>query len=434
MKDIKNKNIDNIFKHGLEDPVDEIGYREHDWDAFEQMLDKGKKPAKIVYWLPVISSVAAVLLLALGWWLFKPQVTDQQKPEQQLTAAHPHAAQPTIAQQPATTNPAEKNNTTQPAIQPTITYKPKRVQPENTQPQYVAGNNTAVKKQTITGKPPVDVSENNAFKQDLANNQIGSKPIDDSRAYPTLAGANQVGIAPAKIETAPVLVAVDLPQVPVYSATDADAPGKVSAKKSGPSLRPQFALSVIAASELNGMNTLQQSNTGGTFGMLFSVGIKKLTISTGATYSIKPYAVGFDSYHTAYKFKTQPETITADCRLLDIPINIDYQVYNKRRNKISIGTGISSYLMMHESYDYDYADPAAIGPDYYNVKSPGKYMFSILNLQATYQRQINSKFGLSVQPYLKLPLANIGYSQIKLQTVGVAVGVNWNINSLSKPK
>jgi hypothetical protein len=61
-------------------------------------------------------------------------------------------------------------------------------------------------------------------------------------------------------------------------------------------------------------------------------------------------------------------------------------------------------------------------------------MFSIMNLQATYERKINSNVGLSLQPYLKIPLSDIGYSKVKVQTFGVAVGLNWNINSLTKPK
>jgi hypothetical protein len=169
-------------------------------------------------------------------------------------------------------------------------------------------------------------------------------------------------------------------------------------------------------------------------GLLFSAGVyNKLTLTTGANYSVKPYNTDIANYHTAYTFKTDPTNIEADCRVLDIPINLDYQLYNKHQNKFSIGTGLSSYIMLHESYQYYYADPTTKGPVAYTVPSSGKYFFGIMNLQATYQRQVNSKVGLSIQPYMKLPLTNIGYSQVRLQTAGVAVGLNWNINSLTKP-
>jgi hypothetical protein len=94
---------------------------------------------------------------------------------------------------------------------------------------------------------------------------------------------------------------------------------------------------------------------------------------------------------------------------------------------------LSSYIMLHESYQYYYTDPGTKGPVGYTVPNTGKYFFGILNLQATYQHQVNSKVGIGIQPYMKLPLTSIGYSQVRLQTAGVAVGLSWKLNSLTKP-
>jgi hypothetical protein len=119
--------------------------------------------------------------------------------------------------------------------------------------------------------------------------------------------------------------------------------------------------------------------------------------------------------------------------MLDIPLNINYQLFNKNQNKISIGTGLSSYIMLKESYSYEYTNLYGSGSRNVNIESPGKYLFGIMNLQATYTRQVNAKVGVSVQPYLKLPLGEVGASAVKLQSAGVAVGLSWNINSLTKP-
>src|SRR6185437_2798956 len=64
--------LDDLFRKGLEDPVGP-GYRETDWDSIQQMLDGQKKRKGIVYWMPILSGVAALLLLVLGWWLFVPK-------------------------------------------------------------------------------------------------------------------------------------------------------------------------------------------------------------------------------------------------------------------------------------------------------------------------------------------------------------------------
>ena len=56
----------------MENPADQPGYVEGDWDALENMLDKHKnRKGIVIFWLPLLSSVAALLLLFLGWWSFQ---------------------------------------------------------------------------------------------------------------------------------------------------------------------------------------------------------------------------------------------------------------------------------------------------------------------------------------------------------------------------
>ena len=89
---------------------------------------------------------------------------------------------------------------------------------------------------------------------------------------------------------------------------------------------------------------------------------------------------------------------------LIVPLDVDYLVvYNKHQNKISVGTGLSSYIMVHQNYVFNYAYPYTLGPtNYYVVPNNGKLLFfGVLNLNATYQRQLNSKLGFSVQPLSK---------------------------------
>ena len=51
MKKVKDEDLDKLFKAGLADPGHEPVYREADWEAMEQVLDKGKKRPAIVLWL-----------------------------------------------------------------------------------------------------------------------------------------------------------------------------------------------------------------------------------------------------------------------------------------------------------------------------------------------------------------------------------------------
>ena len=91
MKDEKDKELDDLFRRRLEDPVDPTGYREEDWEGLEQMLDKHKKRGGMVYWLPVLSGVAALLLLFFGWWIFRPATINPRK-EVANVVMHPQQA------------------------------------------------------------------------------------------------------------------------------------------------------------------------------------------------------------------------------------------------------------------------------------------------------------------------------------------------------
>src|ERR1700744_174865 len=116
----KDEDLDKLFKKGLEDPVNEAAFRDADWDAMEQMLDKGKKRPAIIYWLPIIGSAAALALIFLGYLFFKPEVVKpskqgqvvarKAKPGQQKAAYKDYA----VSRHPnagASTDDQQKDNT-----------------------------------------------------------------------------------------------------------------------------------------------------------------------------------------------------------------------------------------------------------------------------------------------------------------------------------
>lgn len=409
----KEKGIDDIFKHSLQDAVNEPAFEQSDWDSFENMLGQEKRSGKVV-WLPILGSVAAVLLAFFGWWLFMPQNVPVMQNKQQVAV-----------------NKTPKTKTTA---------------TDASQPQIAVNNRPGVRTTTLSNIKSAGMPRNLAS---VGNANSAALTVNKKKRLGITAFSNNIKSDAARPD---IIIAAASKQSltigPVWGPEDealsAQPKTGINAMAIGASktvkpvinkaVRPQYALSVLAASEVNGVGSFQSTSPGTNVGLLFTVGLKKFSISTGANYSTKPYSLPFSAYHTNYKFKYEPESVSADCRVLDIPINIGYQLLNKSGNKIGIGTGISSYIMMHESYNYNYGDSPYKGPASYAVKGKGKYYFSIMNLQASYERKVNAKVGLSLTPYLKLPLSDIGYSQVRVQTFGVAVGLNWDINSIRKPK
>jgi len=445
MKENNDKELDNLFKNGLEDPVDQSGYLEDDWDALEKMLDKQKRRPGLIFWLPVLSSAAAILIF-FGWWFFTPAVVTHNQIKQQQTVAVINVTKNRVAnnadkiaenKKPANDNVASlKKENSSVSLHNKIllngntdTKKELAVNSSKpVSPRIINGLSQTANRSKLVNVQDIPKMNMNSSTETLANNSRPGAETLVATNYDVLAngipGSNQY------------VVSTPVESKDIVSNSYKPAPVKTenTVTKLGFVKRPQLALTFLGAPELNSAGSLGNAKSGTNVGLLFSAGIfNKLTVSTGANYSVKPYNTDIADYHTTYKFKTNPSDIEADCRVLDMPINLDYQIYNKHKNKFSIGTGLSSYIMLHESYNYYYSDPTTKGPVAFTVPQSGKYFFGIMNLQATYQRQINSKVGLSIEPYMKLPLTSIGYSQAKLQTAGVAVGLNWNLNSLTKP-
>ena len=453
------KRLDDLFKKKLEDPVDEIRYEEGDWDALEGMLDKSRKRKGIVLLWPILSGVAALFLIALGFWLFRPKTNGQ--PGNTLAT---HNSKDTIIgnNKIAKTRDTildktkaiarvkdtilDKNSSIASTKKDTILDKTQTIahvnkihtKVDNT--HFVANKKAPAVNNNIS-QPAIPYNKNNQFVYVQQQQAVHKKDtITNKAALPnkvsndTYAANQQTVVAPAQ---KPAQQVVTPPAATNATAIAANTPAKPKVKPQM-AFRPQYTLSVVAAPDFNGVNSFAQSKVGTNIGLTFAVGVsRKLTISTGALYSVKPYLTSFANYNTggSYKWPVDPQSVTADCRMLDIPLNIGYQVYHKQQNKISIGTGLSSYIMLHESYKFTYNNQygGASGPSNYTVSNPGKYFFGVMNLNATYERQLNSKVGISIQPYLKVPLSNVGYSQVKLQSTGVAVGLSWNLNSFKTP-
>ncbi|WPV02473.1 hypothetical protein SNE26_11860 [Mucilaginibacter sp. cycad4] len=427
------EDLDNIFKKGLEDPANHRAFNEDDWDALEQMLDKGKKRRGIVYWLPIASGIAAMLLLFLGWWFFKPNVKDDNTTGQQQVKVKPAAPK---------TNPGTSGRVTQqPQADSLLT--PRSASNSNIAANSNTGNHVN------TGQINLTPSANGSHRNVPGANKKGISGLDTiMRHNPALmAGADPAGNngAISNLQASRTLSLDTRPSpliVPDFKTNIERQPFQAPISKpnkkinrQGFGYRPQWAITALASSDVNGTNSFQ-GKVGSNYGLLLSFGpTKKLTITSGVVYSSKPYSTSFANYNTTYNFKHDPTEVTADCKMLDIPINIGYQVYGNFRNKLSVGTGLSSYLMLHEKYTYNYADAAnsAAWPQTYTVPNSKGYLLSIININATYEHKINSKFGVSVQPYMKVPISGVGYSDIKLQSTGVAVGVTYNINSFRKP-
>jgi cytoskeletal protein RodZ len=398
--------IDDLFKGKLKQPDEHSAYNEMDWSSMEELLDEKKKRRLGVFWLRSLSVAAALVLMLGGWWLFSGRKNLAPGVPEPLA----HVAKP---------NHTGSNGGA-------ILQKPAQA-PHVAKPEQIASYNHAQSGVRPVFSPSA-VLPGNATEPvvPLADNLQSNSANRDEYALDLIARQAR-SLATQQLDEPTI-------KYTLSSRLHKDTGVKKPTLKTKASFMPHYALTVWAAPDENSVGGFQDSKPGDNVGLLFSAEIfKKVTISTGALYSDKPYSTDFSNYHTGDQFPVSPDYVNADCHMLDIPLNIGYQVYSRHQNTFSIGTGLSSYIMLHQSFTFDYANPNVTGPVTYNVPGASGYYFGILNINATYQRRLTPRVGFSIQPYIKLPLSNVGYSQVHLQSTGIAAGLSWDISSSLKP-
>lgn len=445
MKKKSENKLDQLFKDGISGSEDHIAFREEDWESMEQLLDgKSNKKAILFRIIYYASGIAALLLLAIGLYLYNKEKTD-----------------------PTNTNLQSKNTKNQPKKDNGQNDHPVKTPAAKLQPQQESLGSNSTQNQTplpltIPAKgrkhPYSDIIPFKGYDSlpmdtvaARANNLMAGKTLKDTIKDKAVNLATNNALANNKTQTTNT-AAVDtvleknkiasanngvknnkaIPDTITQKAAAKEAKKQMaSVKASAVRNRPQFSISVLAASDANAVNSFNHSQTGTNYGIQFSVRLtRKLIISTGAAYAIKPYSSSSGSYNSSsYNPSITPTNIQANCKVLDIPLNISYQLYSKGNNAIALGTGLSSYFMLKENYRFDYSAESGWKPYNLEFKNQNKHLFSVININANYQRRINSKFSLVVQPYMKLPVTGIGNGRVDLKSTGVAVGVNWNIGS-----
>jgi hypothetical protein len=449
--------LNKMFREGLTESGHHAEYREADWNALEQMLDERQKKRGIIVLLPYIGSVAAILLVFFAWMFFKPEAADKVKPA--IAVNKPkggNAASSGTVQQVAPAGQVAANavTSTQNGAQPTSPKINDIQSVQNQNGNQNAASSAAGSRTVIAANKHPRKGNINVVKHDIPVSRKGpptmiaaNKPDKESTGAEAVTdqsaqGGKEVVLATPRPEQNDATTAFS-PQTFVMNKPETVKANKLPGVtrdtvvqnnqildhiKGVNISKTHFAITVLAASNVNGVGGFEQSQMGANVGLTFSAGYKRFTLTTGAIYSKTPYATDFSNYHIKYQFPTNPTTVNADCRVLDIPINLDYRVYGNFKNKLSIGTGLSSYLMLKEDYSYTYATyPGGYAPDGISLTNRNQHYFGVLNFDVLYQRRLNSKFSLDVQPYLKLPLTDIGYGHVQLQTAGMAVGLSWNI-------
>ncbi len=396
MKEEDKTHIDDLFREGLNDENIEIPFQEDGWKKLEDRLDRYDRRKGVMVWLRPLAGVAALLLLAFaGWWLWpeKKQVIQE----------------PVVVEQEITKSEKEhgvESRQTEHSI--SVVEGQQDENPEEDKKRVFESSSLAGREKIIIAEIDEGESERKSKMRLIASR----------------------GEIPGLVENSADLSSTNLDPVRFMK----EAPPPVKTRKLPEPLKLEdepslnMALTVLAAPAYNGVNNLNNAKIGGDFGVLFSVALgNRWRVSTGTIYGLKLYETDGDNYNpdTNGSYNNSPKSVYADCRVLDVPLNIDYKLLDFQKVTFSLGTGVSTYFMLSEKYSYQFE----YGPEQKNavsLKNNSIHWASVLNLQASLERQLSPQISVSLRPYLKVPFQDIGYGRVRLQSFGVALGTSFN--------
>ncbi len=152
------------------------------------------------------------------------------------------------------------------------------------------------------------------------------------------------------------------------------------------------------------------------------------SIQTGATIAKKNYIADGEDYSPPagfWDYGRIPDQADATCTVIDIPINVRYYFGQNRRWYAA--TGLSTYLMLRENYDYVYRGyyPGAI--DNWSVRNENRHFLGVYNLSIGYQKQVANRWFIEVEPFIKAPISGIGFGQVNLWSTGTLFSLRYRL-------
>ncbi|WP_340106977.1 porin family protein [Rhodohalobacter sp. 8-1] len=193
-----------------------------------------------------------------------------------------------------------------------------------------------------------------------------------------------------------------------------------------------FSLSLMAAPDLSTIDGFSNFETPG-----YSVGLgvgyqinERMSVSTGMSRSVVRYQ-GTEGGYNPPDYLTRgvvPDRITGECILLDIPLTVKYNVLEFSRSRIFATAGVSSYIMLNEEYDFTYEDQYQEYNSYsYSGKTGTAHWMSNAGFSIGIEVDIHPNWSLRAEPQIKLPLRNVGISNVRLYSLGSFISLSYKL-------
>jgi len=438
--------IDQLFRNGLDDPG--IPFNEMDWEHMERKLDAKEKKRVIPIWLFTAGSIAAALVIGMLWVFMKSQVTVQKSVIR--TAATQTSPTQTSANKASANNAsenkhaAEKTGSAQSIVSGRVPSR--QILPvDSFSEDFVARNITSVLVRTASGGAS-EINPHNLLQPQQHNLQartsylVRPDAIKDGLVAQGITVKPSVPNTPMAVETDSSVLARKADALarsvdPLHKPAHTDIARTVKKNMDNAlDRKPDLILSAMAAPDISTTKSSKPSKLSSNFGVLATYALThKISFTSGAVYAKKIYNSGgitpggYDNAGAEWEVK-------ANCDVIDIPVNINYKVLNMKKMSVSINTGLSSYFMLKERYEFINGQVGGQQQvSNLEITNQNRHLLGIANVSVTLDHKISESVSIGVQPFAKIPLTGIGNGNVNLKSAGMSFSLNIGLFPAKKP-
>lgn len=398
----------------------DIQYKEEDWLKLEDRLDTLDEQRKDRKWRRLVAAAVIILFSLLAYFTYQQQQKINQLNERLSNAENvtdqPKSISPDNADEPTNEKGQQQqlasendNNLTDRTEDPLAVSgespsKQKDSKPESSKKTFASGIQENI--------PLAQITENY-----LVTTSAKSSPGVDGR-FPAISA-----IQPPKFNTN--TSSVEKPQTNT-SIT--------SAQKNSIALRssPRFSVGILAGPDMSTVGGISNFyNPGHKFGLTFEYNINRnFAVSVGALRSKVRYTASGNEYQppTSYgSYGTVLDETIGECILIDIPISIKYNFLHFSESRIYATAGLSSYIMLDEEYRFNYENNQPGLQQRWHERTGTRHWMSNATVSIGYELDVMRNLSIRAEPFLKIPLQEVGWGNVKLYSVGSFVSLNYNI-------
>jgi len=111
------------------------------------------------------------------------------------------------------------------------------------------------------------------------------------------------------------------------------------------------------------------------------------------------------------------------CRMIEIPLNVKYNLKSGTKSNLSVSAGLSSYIMKREKYVYGVDNNGQQYQYSSTYNNSSTTLLAVANVGIGYNRAINSNFLFRLEPYLKIPVKGVGVGSLPIMSMGLNIGI-----------